>query len=869
MQKKSFAALDAFRLIAALLVVAIHTSPLASLSPDADFLLTRVAGRLAVPFFFMVTGCFLLNDGGVRRFLGRIARLYALSIALYLPLNLYAGGMSAIEWLRGLLIEGTFYHLWYLPAVLLAVPAAFFLRKLRPWLGFALAGALYLIGLGGDSWHGVVCRAPAVAAFYDGLLAALPHTRALMAPLFLLLGAQLPRALDALRTRTGHLTALCAACFAASLAIMGAEALWLRALGAPRHDSMTLALPLCAAFLFLTLLSLNGARCRAASERTALAQAEPRSLNGARCRAASEMSTAVYILHPWCIVLVRGFAKLTGTQAVWIGNSLAHFLLTAALSLALSAGWTAALRRLRRREPRASLQRFASSAAESPAEPGAQSPRTAGTAASRIRLPRAAVSISRETSRAWREIDLTALCHNADALAAMLVSSGSRTGGMVSPTALNSSVHREIVSAVSVSGVRRETFPSASGSGIHKDNFPSVSNSSVHREIVSAVSVSGIHRAIFPATSGSGHREKSAAHRLSDRSGCASSTPLRALMAVVKADAYGHGSVIAARALWRHGVRAFAVATMEEGIELRRAGIRGTILVLGWTPAQFARRLACWHLSQTIADEAHARALSAQGVRLDVHLALDTGMHRLGVAWDDLDAQMRIFALPGLRIRGTFSHLSVADSLSKADVAFTREQSRRFFAAIEALRGRGCDPGLVHLQASYGILNHPAGPCDFARAGIALYGVTSDSQPTARTADLWPVLSLRARVASVRALAPGESAGYGRAFTARRPTKLATVAIGYADGLPRDLPERGGEVLLHGHRAPAVGRLCMDQMLVDATDVPDVRPGDVATLIGRDGAVQISAVDLAGQCGVLTNELLSRLGGRLGLRALR
>lgn len=803
MQKKSFAALDAFRLIAALLVVAIHTSPLASLSPDADFLLTRVAGRLAVPFFFMVTGCFLLNDGGVRRFLGRTARLYALSIALYLPLNFYAGGMSAIEWLRGLLIEGTFYHLWYLPAVLLSVPAAFFLRKLRPWLGFALAGALYLIGLGGDSWHGVVCRAPAVAAFYDGLLAALPHTRALMAPLFLLLGAQLPRALDVLRARTSRLTALCAACFAASLAVMSAEALWLRALGAPRHDSMTLALPLCAAFLFLTLLSLNGARCRAASE----------------------MSTAVYILHPWCIVLVRGFAKLTGTQAVWIGNSLAHFLLTAALSLALAAGWTAILRSLRRRGPRASLQHFASSAAESP-----QSPRTAGPAASRIRLPRAAVSISRETSRAWREIDLTALCHNADALAAMLVSSGSRTGGIVSPTALNSGVHRETVSAASSSD---------------------------------------IHRAIFPATSGSSHRKKSAAHRLSDRSSGASSTPLRALMAVVKADAYGHGAVIAARALWRHGVRAFAVATMEEGIELRRAGIRGTILVLGWTPAQFARRLARWHLSQTIADEAHARALSAQGVRLDVHLALDTGMHRLGVAWDDLDAQMRIFALPGLRIRGTFSHLSVADSLSKADVAFTREQSRRFFAAIEALRGRGCDPGLVHLQASYGILNHPAVPCDFARAGIALYGVTSDSQPTARTADLWPVLSLRARVASVRALAPGESAGYGRAFTARRPTKLAAVAIGYADGLPRDLPEHGGEVLLHGHRAPAVGRLCMDQMLVDATDVPDVRPGDVATLIGRDGAAQISAVDLARQCGVLTNELLSRLGGRLGLRALR
>ena len=714
MQKKPVAALDGFRLIAALLVVAIHTSPLESLSPDADFLLTRVAGRLAVPFFFMLTGCFLLNEGGVRRFLARTAHLYAAAVALYLPLNVYAGGMSPLEWLRGLLIEGTFYHLWYLPAALLAVPAAFFLHRLRPWLGFGIAGALYLVGLGGDSWYGVVCRAPALASLYDRIFLVFPHTRALMAPLFVLLGAQMPRALRAVPRRR---PAVFAAGFAAALAAMAAEALWLRALGAPRHDAMTLSLPACASLLFLTLLSADGARWRAAGE----------------------LSMMVYVLHPWCVVLTRGFAKRMGMQAVLIENSLGRFLAAAALSFALAAGWMGLCRWIRRRKPRRALQRFAKG-------------RPQGHAARRT---------LRETSRAWREVDLSAICHNAEALSARLASPD---GGAP------------------------------------------------------------------------------------------------ALMAVVKADAYGHGAIPVARALWRRGVRAFAVATLDEGVALRRAGVRGTILVLGWTPPAFARRLARWRLVQTVADEAHARALSEQGVRLDVHLAIDTGMHRLGFAWDDLEAQLRAFDLPGLRIRGVFSHLCVADSSDEADAAFTREQARRFYAAVRALRLAGRDPGRIHLQASDGILNLPAQPCDFARAGIALYGACAG----APRADLWPALSLRARVASVRFLSPGESAGYGRAFAAARPTKLAVIAIGYADGLPRDLPQRGGEALLHGRRAPMVGRMCMDQLFVDATDVPDVAPGDVVTLIGRDGAACISAVELAGRLGTIPNELLSRLGGRLG-----
>ena len=151
------------------------------------------------------------------------------------------------------------------------------------------------------------------------------------------------------------------------------------------------------------------------------------------------------------------------------------------------------------------------------------------------------------------------------------------------------------------------------------------------------------------------------------------------------------------------------------------------------------------------------------------------------------------------------------------------------------------------------------------RAGIALYGVGSDDSPTRRALPLRPVLSLRARVAAVRLLAPGETAGYGRAFTAKRPTRLAVVAVGYADGLPRSLPRQGGRVLVRGASCPMVGHMCMDQLLVDVTDAPDAAPGDIATLLGTDGSAAIRAEELAARCGTITNELLSRLGSRLGI----
>lgn len=336
------------------------------------------------------------------------------------------------------------------------------------------------------------------------------------------------------------------------------------------------------------------------------------------------------------------------------------------------------------------------------------------------------------------------------------------------------------------------------------------------------------------------------------------------LMAVVKADAYGHGAVQTAKTLAEQGVDAFAVACPAEGIALRRAGVGGTILVLGCTPPEEAEALAQWELTQTVADEAHGKALSAQRFRLKVHLALDTGMHRLGIPAGDRAAIQRVRRLPHLQFEGTFSHLCVADSGAPEDIAYTRGQLEKFQNTLAWMAAAGYDPGAVHIQASYGILDFPPQVnMTYGRAGIALYGVPSEGTPGDAWAGLKPVLSLRARVVALRELSAGERAGYGLAFQCRRDTRLAVVSIGYADGLFRVLSQNGGEVLIRGRRCPMVGRMCMDQLLADATDLPQVWAGDTVTIIGRDGGEEITAQEAAERCGTITNELLARLAGRL------
>lgn len=360
------------------------------------------------------------------------------------------------------------------------------------------------------------------------------------------------------------------------------------------------------------------------------------------------------------------------------------------------------------------------------------------------------------------------------------------------------------------------------------------------------------------------------------------------LMPVVKANAYGHGAVLIARQLNALGIRSFCVACVSEGVELRRQNIVGDILVLGYThPDQFPL-LDRYALTQTVVDHAHALALSAyagsasrhkrlsspEPPPLPVHIAVDTGMHRLGEPAEHTVQIREIFTLPGLLVTGMYTHLATSGGTDPSSQSFTREQIDTFYRLVTRL-DKCPDENVascikLHLQASYGILRYPLPDVDCARPGIALYGLLSNAADTrALAGKLRPVLSLRARVASVHHLSPGESAGYDMAYTATRSVDIATVTIGYADGLPRSLSEGRGCVLLHGQRAPIIGRICMDQLLVDVTAVPRTRPGDIATLIGQDGQESISAAELADACGTITNELLSCLGPRLERTAVR
>lgn len=327
-----------------------------------------------------------------------------------------------------------------------------------------------------------------------------------------------------------------------------------------------------------------------------------------------------------------------------------------------------------------------------------------------------------------------------------------------------------------------------------------------------------------------------------------------ALMPAVKADAYGHGAALIAPELERLGVRDFCVATAGEGVALRRAGVQGQILVLGYThPSEF-EALVRHELTQTALDCDYAERLSRYGHGIQVHVGVDTGMRRLGERSENIERIARIFSLPGLRVTGIFSHLSAADGESPRERAHSALQLRRFYAVLRELAARGIRPK-AHIQSSAGILRYPQLRFDYARPGLALYGAVEG-------VGLLPVLSLKARVGCVRQLHPGESAGYGMDYTAHSERRIAAIAIGYADGVPRALSGRG-YLLVRGRRAPILGRVCMDQLTVDVTGC-DVRPGEAAVLIGRSGEERITAPQLATLAGTIPNEILSGLSPRLG-----
>lgn len=336
------------------------------------------------------------------------------------------------------------------------------------------------------------------------------------------------------------------------------------------------------------------------------------------------------------------------------------------------------------------------------------------------------------------------------------------------------------------------------------------------------------------------------------------------LMPAVKTNAYGHGAVLISRELNRLGVNAFCVATVQEGIELRRNGVTGTILILGYTHPSDFPLLYRYRLTQTVLDGSYAKALDKYGKKITVHIKIDTGMRRLGERSEKIEEISRIFECQNLKIEGIFTHLCVSDETAPESIKFTHAQAKAFYNVIDKLRQRGYICPKKHIVSSDGLLYYPELAENYARVGIALYGMLSTRADTERCSiSLEPVLSIKARVALVKDLFQGEAAGYGLQFVASQDTRIAVVTIGYGDGIPRSLSCGIGSVLIQGRKAPIVGRICMDQMLVDVSDIPDVKAGDVAVIIGQSGDERITACDLAAQDGTISNEILSQLGERL------
>ena len=335
------------------------------------------------------------------------------------------------------------------------------------------------------------------------------------------------------------------------------------------------------------------------------------------------------------------------------------------------------------------------------------------------------------------------------------------------------------------------------------------------------------------------------------------------LMPAIKANAYGHGAVQVAKELNKMGVQAFCVASIAEAVQLRENGIVGEVLILGYTHPSDFPLLIRYNLTQAVLDFEYAKQLDAFDGEIKAHIAVDTGMHRVGVPAENLDAILSILKMKHLWVTGIYTHLCADDSRDEKDVAFTKMQAASFARIREQVKAAGCAVK-AHILGSYGLLNYPELGGEYARIGIALYGVLSNRGDLAFCpTELRPVLSVKARIMTVRAIQSGDNVGYGLAYTAESERKIAALSIGYADGLPRALSCGRGRVLIHGQEAPIVGRICMDQTMVNVTDIENVKCGDVAVVIGKSGMLEITAYDLAEQSDTITNEILSRMGSRL------
>ncbi len=335
------------------------------------------------------------------------------------------------------------------------------------------------------------------------------------------------------------------------------------------------------------------------------------------------------------------------------------------------------------------------------------------------------------------------------------------------------------------------------------------------------------------------------------------------IMGIVKADCYGHGDGFISRKLEAAGFDWFGVSNIEEGMSLRTEGITKPILVLGYTPVDCANLMAEHKITQALIGMEYCEALQAEaakaGVVVDGHIKLDTGMTRVGFQTDDenfeesLKEIIAVSKMPNIHITGIFTHHAVADAYKGDNPSFTDMQFTRFMKMIDALKAEGVDVGLRHCANSATIISYPEKHLDMCRSGIITYGMLPSDECEGRI-DLKPLMTLKTSIGLVKKVKAGSQLSYGRTYTAETDRVIATVPIGYADGYNRNLSNQA-RMLVHGQFVPVVGRVCMDQTMIDVTDVPDVKMGDEVVVFGKQGDNVLPIEELAEKLHTINYEL--------------
>ena len=340
------------------------------------------------------------------------------------------------------------------------------------------------------------------------------------------------------------------------------------------------------------------------------------------------------------------------------------------------------------------------------------------------------------------------------------------------------------------------------------------------------------------------------------------------IMAVVKADAYGHGDRVVSRELQRQGVKWFGVSNIEEALCLRDAGITGEILILGPTPVEYLTQLCENNITQTVHTMEYGKELSAAALAMNTkvkcHFKLDTGMHRIGFDCRDqnvIDNLEQLYQDKGLQATGIFTHFASADELSEDGRQYTFAQFNSFCEVCGKLVGRGIAVGIRHCCNSAATILYPQMHLDMVRCGIVLYGLDPSVECKGK-AELKPVMELYSAVTMVKEIRKGDMISYGRIYTAAENRKIATVAIGYADGYNRNLSGTG-RMIVNGQYANVVGRVCMDQLLLDVTHIPDIKVGDTATIVGSQNGISLSFDEMAEKSGTINYEKTCLIGRRV------